>query len=228
MFRTIFISITIITCGNIASQSRASEALMDTSQNPTEATLLMKCWDQTFAYNTFAIEETTNHYYVSLKGSTLNGSFDDARPFSLYNYSGRYEFGDWSSERHNYTVAYGKDKCTWNEVEQNIECDDGSETIGGERQTMYIEQDVDHLGQRQTVISMYSTTRLKLEASDQGLSLQKILTYNGETTIEELRVSRFDVGDQVLELSCSLADTSNSFLDVAAPTELIEFLEGAH
>jgi len=36
--------------------------------------VIQSCWDSTFAYNSYVLEQSGSHYYITLSGSTLTGS----------------------------------------------------------------------------------------------------------------------------------------------------------
>lgn|GEM_PF-3109032 len=202
--------------------SRASRPLgLNGADHPT---VLLSCWDWTFAYNMFTVEETNRFYYVSIVGSTLVGQDPtNATPFRLTNGFDSHEIGNNFASRFPVITAFAKDKCSWNPETNSISC------LAGDRgfpwnENIFLDRVLDHLNQPTRVISSYPAAQLAVEASAQGFTFSRISEYDGEVTKDTLAVSPH-ADNTGLQCGLDPYDNGNSFLNAHVPDALVRHLE---
>ena len=187
-------------------------------------TVLLSCWDWTFAYNMFTIQESEHYYYVSIVGSTLNGQ-DRAnpKPFVLSNSFDEYSIGQDFTSRFPIVTAYAKDKCSWEASDKTFSCVSGQREFPW-NESIYLDRLLDNLGTPVSVISTYPAAQLVVEASEDSFTFSRISEYEGEVTKDTLAVAGHSSGSG---LQCGLDPYSNgnSFLNARVPEALVRHLE---
>lgn len=220
----ILMTVLLLSLSNLA----AAESVPSTPLSPSviTPTPLLACWDQTFAYNAFAIEETDKYYYISFVGSTLTGlhSGDEQASFTLYGSGETYTISGWADGRDTVTAAYKKEACSWDAENENINCIAGDPSGRNPAESLYVERTLDNLGVPQVLVSKFHAQQVKVDGGKSGLVLQKIFNYDHVDHIESLKVEKSGSAGVDLDLSCQL-DPGNGFLRVKAPLALVRYLE---
>ena len=194
------------------------------SGEPSERTTLLACWDQTFFYNVFRIEETSQHYFVSLSGAKVNIGDN---PVYLANNSETFSIETESSSIYGQTLtkAFVKDECSWDASAKTLSCKD---TEPNHSESIYLTRTIDNLGEEIVTISPFKAAYgpLELNASSSGMSLDA-KDANGNVVLA-LGVQGYVIGSEPpAQLDCSLSpSTNNAFLlGASVPQKLIDFLE---
>lgn len=185
-----------------------------------QLTNVMNCWDYSFAYNAFRIEQSPSRYYVSLSGASLvpEGDFFVSNHADMLSLGGR-----WSSERNSWHVSFNDSECTYTPSANRLECAAGDLMVNTYDQGFFRHRAIDDLGTIRQITSKFPVQRLELDASPSGLVLKKIHRYpgTGEVVVQVMTVRDSDGGgDTGPRLGC------DSDFGEHAPQDLVRYLEG--
>lgn len=155
---------TTLTLALLGSSLASGWATATEATAVTGSKILASCWDLTFAFNAYTIQETAQNYLVTVSGSDLAPDTG----FNLKNGTDHVVVDQFFQE-FMATAVFPKEACDWQPESQSIAC----ETPAGSAQPVFVPRRVDDLGQPQAVISKFLTGRIQVTASPERLTLDK-------------------------------------------------------
>ena len=145
--------------------------------------LKLSCWDNTFSYNKFSVEERSNGFEVSFVGSTLGN-------FQLFDVSSEViDFDGWNGQKSLHAV-FKLDQCTNNE--DVLECNSSHSDPSDYRRLLFVQRLVPDLNAYLQLLIPVEIAKISLKVlqnksaklsmiSDNGGGSEKVASVSGKT-----------------------------------------------
>ena len=121
------------------------------------------------------------------------GNTGNSEPFALRNSYDRIQIGGpWDDLDQRVSVAFTKDKCSWDSSSRELNCAEGDPDLGTNprEQNIFVSRRVSDLDNVQMMTSRFPVNRLEVRTNSNQLQLHRIYRYQGVTTTESLTVER--------------------------------------